>query len=220
MTGDDGIPRIDGPDVPEDAFDSIDVADVSPADYSDAAESLTRSFDHDVAKAVASAMWHTIIDGAGSEAFVDALSVDDLREAIHRLQENGYATERISPEEVYATDSDDPEDTPDGAAFFVGDDAGDAYDALADDMVRLGDDDVDATGDRLPSIDGYIVERSPALPSNLVVLVDVDAIARIPAEARSVPVGLDTAASVSSPIVVRDEAGIAVVNVADTNAEN
>ena len=213
MTGEDGgVPTVDADDVPEGAFDDIDVMPVDEMTIDQVtapAESLVRSFNHDVTEAIGSAMWHTIIDGAGTERFVDGFDVDHLREAERALRSNGYAADGLTKTDIYI----DTDEAPKGAAFFAGDAAADMFDEHVDEAVRLAEDEVDGTGDDLPGIDGYLVERASSLPSNLIVFLDVDAIARVPAEARSRPVGLDTTPTVSSPVIVRDPDGVAVVNV-------
>lgn len=220
MSDEGDIPTVDVDDLPEGALDNIDVAtvgdtdrfppDMSVEDFSDPNESLVRSFDDDIAKAVQSAVWHTIVDGAGHEAFVDDLTPEAMRDAIERLRSNGFAADRLSATDVWG-ESDGP---PSGAAFFMGDDVADDFEDVVDEWVRIDDGDDADDFDRV-KFDGYLAERvENGLPSHLVVLVDVDAIARVPPHARHVPVGLDTTPSVSSPIVVAHEDGIAVINVA------
>lgn len=225
MTGDDDrdipveavddIPTVDG-DTFRDRMggdpSAFDVDEVSVSDVKPPAESLVASFEEDVARAVESAMWHTLIDGAAHEAFVDDLSVSDFRDAIHRLNESGYATDGLTKTDLYVED----DTVPKGAAFFAGDGAADKFADLSDEMVRIQDEgEADATGDELPSVDGFLVERAAEVPSNLIVLVDVDAVGRVPAEARNVPVGMDSTPKVSSPIVVTDPEGVVVVNIAE-----
>lgn len=228
MTEDDDIPTVDDEDFdpPDDpifgdpgelrvngkAVGKVDDFDVSVSDFEGAASNaLTETFDT-VADALSSAMWHTIIDDAGTELFVDDFELAHLREAEHALREAGYAGDGLTVRDLYG-DEDDVE--PEGAAFFVGHAVADMIRDHEARMVRLGDDDVDATGDDLPGFDGYIVEEAAGLPSHLAVFLDVDAIARVPAEARNVPMGLSETPTVSSPIVVRDGDGIAVVNIAE-----
>lgn len=203
---DDDIPTVDG-----DTFrDRVDDAD--PIEIDAPAEALTDTFDT-VAEAVASSMWHTIIDGAGSETFVDDLSIDDLRDAEHALRSNGYASDGITLRDLYG---DDPEPPDEGAAFFFGDDAADSYEGEVDEMVRIErEDDVDATGRGLAGIDGFVAERAPGLPSNIVVFVDVAALSRVPSGMRDPSIGLGSTPTITSPVVVKDEGGIAVVNIAE-----
>lgn len=214
MTGDDDdLPTVDGDDVPDGAFDGIDTVPVDEMTIDDVtapAESLIRSFDHDVADAIASAVWHTIIDDAGTEAFVDDFELAHLRQAEHELRSNGYASDGLSPTDLYG----DTDEMPSGAAFFVGHAVADMVREHADRMVRLGDED-DGVGDDLPGFDGFLIEEASGLPSHIAVFLDVDAIARVPAEARSRSLGLDSASTVSSPVIVRDPGGVAVVNIAE-----
>lgn len=200
----------DGPhDIPVEAVDEI--PDTESFTAKPPAETFADTYDS-VAEAVASAVWHTIIDGAGHEEFVDDLSASTFRDAIHRLRGEGYANDALTSEDIHDPDPDDP---PSGAAFFAGEGAAKIYERYSDNAARLDTPTSDAFDTRLPSVDGFTVNESPALPSNLIVFVDVDAIARIPAEGRNIPMGLDSAAAVSSPIVVRDEAGVVVINIAE-----
>lgn len=207
------IPTVDADDVPDGAFDGIDtvsVDDMTIDDVTAPAESLIRSFDHDVGEAIASALWHTIVDDAGTEAFVDDFALSHFRDAEHELRSNGFANDGLTKTDLYA------DDKPEGAAFFVGVAVADMIREHADRMYRVGDErEVDATGDELPGVDGFLVEEASGLPSHLAVFLDVDAIARVPAEARSRSVGLDSTPTVSSPVIVQDPGGIAVVNIAD-----
>jgi hypothetical protein len=186
----------------DDTFhDFLAATDVDPP-----AESLVTSFDDDVGTAMRSAMWHTIIDGAATEAFVDSFDVRHLRDALHRLGQNGYASTGLSKTDLYG---DEVDGQPDGAAFFAGDTAADRCDDAA------AYDNADAADPFLPAIDGYLVERVDAVPSNCIVLVDVAAVGRVPVDTRTVFVGMDRTPSVTSPIVVTDPDGIAVVNIAE-----
>jgi hypothetical protein len=199
MTRDDdgGFPVPDIPTVSTDAFER--------------AESLTSAFEQNVAKAVDSAMWHTIVDGAAREFFVDDVSVDVLREARRHLRKAGYASVALSPEDVTGGT-----DRTEGAIYFAGDDVADDYHDLVDDMVRVEHyDEREDFVPELPLIDGYLVERvKDGLPSNLIVLVDIAAVARVPPEARDVRIGTESTPAVSSPVVVTDPKGVVVVNVA------
>lgn len=187
----------------------IEMADMSAGDFSDPNESLVRPFGDDIAAAVNSAAWHTIIDGSGGEAFVDDLTVEHMRDAIERLQSNGFATECLTPTEIWGESSDRAS----GAAFFMGNDVADDFEDLKDGWERF--DHPDGVGPDLTKFEGYLVERvEDGLPSHLAVLVDVDAIARVPPHARIVPMGMDSTPSVSSPVVVAHEDGITVINVA------
>ena len=174
-----------------------------------ASQALTDTFDT-VADALSSAMWHSIIDDAGTEAFVDDFELAHLREAEHELRSNGYARDGLSATDLYG---DGPDAQPEGAAFFVGSAVADMIREHADSMVRLGNDDVDATGDDLPGLDGYLIEEASGLPSHLAVFLDVDAIARVPSHGRHV--GPHDTPTVSSPVVVKDPGGVAVVNIAE-----
>ena len=171
-----------------------------------ASQALTDTFGT-VADAIASAMWHSIVDDAGHEAFVDDFDLSHLRGAEHELRSNGYARDGLTATDIYG----DGDDRPEGAAFFVGNAVADMIRDHADRMVWLGDDDVDATGDDLPGFDGFVIEEAAGLPSHLAVFLDVDAIARVPSKGRHV--GPHDTPTVSSPVVVKDPGGIAVVNI-------
>lgn len=237
MTDDfDDIPTVDGDDfeLPDDPIlgdpgelrvggDRVgDVTDFDVSGFSFPSESLTASFGG-VAEAVESAMWHTLIDGAATEHFVDGFDLGQLNDLHHDLRVEGYATDRLSRKEIYGTPDADVD--VDGAAFFAGVDAFEAIVDAYDAMNRLPDprdeDDEDHVDDpRSPRYHyhGFAIERSPSLPSHLIVMVDVDAIARVPNPGPSLPdrlakYGLEAPLTVSSPIVVRDGGGIGVINI-------
>jgi hypothetical protein len=177
-------------------------------DNTDPALSLTTTFES-VRDAVRSAAWHTIIDGAAHEVFVDDLSVSDFRDAIETLRANGFATERVE-----RASAADPDGSPEGAAFFVGDGAAEVVVDITDEMVRVNGERGDFFGDALPGVDGFTIERVPSgLPDWVVVFVDADAIARVPTNAGSV--GRNDTFAVSSPVVVTEPDGIAVIDVAE-----
>mgnify|MGYP006292772739 CR=1 FL=1 len=204
--GDPGELRVNGESVGK-----ISDFDVSVGDFEGkASQALTDTFDT-VADALSSAMWHSIIDDAGHEAFVDDFELAHFRDAEHELRSNGYAGDGLTITDLYG----DTDDQPEGAAFFVGAAVADMIRDYGDSMVRINDHDgeVDATGDDLPGIDGYLVEEASGLPANLAVFLDVDAIARVPSHGRAV--GPHDTPTVSSPVVVKDPGGVAVVNIAE-----
>jgi hypothetical protein len=174
-----------------------------------ASQALTDTFDT-VADALSSAMWHSIIDDAGHEAFVDDFGTDHLREAEREVRSNGYAQDGLTTVDIYG----DPDERPEGAAFFAGDDAADMWSDYTDDMKRINEDEArDELAPELSNFDGFAFERASGLPSNLVVFLDVDAIARVPSHGRHV--GPHDTPTVSSPVVVKDPGGVAVVNIAE-----
>lgn len=213
MTGEgDDLPTVDGETFRERVGEVDDITSVTVANPP--AESLVASFEDDIGKAMRSAMWHTIVDGAANEAFVDDFEVRHLRDAINTLRSNGFASGGLTKTDLYG---DEVDEIPEGAAFFFGDDAADLFEEYTDEAERVEtpvDEDFGFDAG-LPGVDGFLCERVEDLPSHLIVFVDVAAVGRVPAEARNVPVGLDRTPSVSSPIVVTQPEGIAVVNIAE-----
>lgn len=195
-------------DIPDGVFDDVETLSIGDVnDYQNGASALVSTHDDEVMQAIQTAVWHTIIDDAGHEEFVDDLRTWHFRKAIQRLRDADFASEPLTKEDIYSSDS-----APFGAAFFVGDGAADAIEELRDSMVRINKRDSEVEFGNLPSIDGYTIERSAAMPSNLIALIDVAALARRPVEGTELQFRSKSDVSVSSPIVVTEPDGIAIIN--------
>lgn len=141
--------------------------------------------------AVASAAWHTVIDDAGDERFVDDVTVERVHDAIVDLRKSGYLS-----------------DTSGDAAGAVVCGVRVHYDIMADDdlhFVGYGDE---------ASIAGVPVGRTPAIPDRVVAIVDVGAVGTNPAFGGGPTARFGRVPdTVVSPVVVTDPDGIVIMNV-------
>lgn len=141
--------------------------------------------------AVASAAWHTVIDDAGDERFVDDVTVERVHDAIVDLRKSGYLSDTFG-------------DT--GGVVVCGVQV--HYDIMADDdlhFVGYGDG---------GSIAGVPVKRTPAIPDRVMAIVDGDAVGANPAFGSTPTARFGRAPdTVVSPVVVTDPDGIVIMNV-------
>jgi len=195
MTEDDDAFDFEGADVavngnPIGRVEDFDISIASDFDPADVANTSIRSHQDKIFEAVESAAWHTLIDGAGHEVFPPDFRPKYMREVIHRLETEGYAGN-------------------DDTAFYAG---SQAFDAVVEHMDSIAQDAPDFDFER-HSFDGYSVHESPTAPEGVILFVDANALFRVPPEVIARQVGPGTSTTVSSPIGVRDGAGVAVVNI-------
>jgi len=165
--------------------DSVPDISVDDFDPDDVASTVVQSHQNEIMAAVESAVWHTLIDGAGCEAFPSNFRLRHMRDVIHKLEADGFGRD-------------------DDTAFYAGSQA-------FDEIWEFGDE-VDRSNGSV-QFDGFDVFEVKSAPEGVVLLVDPTALYRVPPEVISRQIGLDTAATVSSPIGVRHPAGVAAVNI-------
>ena len=204
MTEDDDAFDFDGADLTVDGdpvgkitdFDVSVERSVEDFDPDDVANTAIASHGDKIMAAVESAVWHTLIDGAGHEVFPHDYAPTYMREVIHRLESEGFAKT-------------------DGTAFYAG---VQAYDAIVDDERFEEITGTDGLAEPV-RFDGFEVFESKHAPEGVIIFVDPSALYRVPPEVITRSLGLDSAATVSSPIGVRDSAGVAVVNIDVSGSE-
>lgn len=170
--------------------DTIDEISVDRFDPNDVADAVLQSHNDDVMAAIENAVMHTLVDGAAHETFVDDADPADFRDAVGLLQDAGYGYD-------------------DDVAWYAGPIA---VDAMADAYSTPYNDRVDF--DDGFSIDGYAVKQTVG-PKCIATLVDPAALSRIPSGVVQRRAGGRDANTVSSPIVVSDPKGVAVVDIAE-----
>lgn len=174
--------------------EDFDISIASDFDPADVANTSIRSHQDKIFEAVESAAWHTLIDGAGHEVFPPEYDPKYMREVIHRLETEGYAGN-------------------DDTAFYAG---SQAFDAVVEHMDSIAEDGTEEGESSIVDecrFDGYRIHESPTAPEGVILFVDANALFRVPPEVIARQVGPGTSTTVSSPIGVRDGAGVAVVNI-------
>lgn len=181
-----------------------DITEVRVSNFDDGVADALIDIHDTVSAAVESAVAHTLIDDAGREAFVEWQDVDAsiFRDAVRDLNDAGYAFDS------------------DGCAFYAGAYAVDAArDALPgryhiEDDVVLHEDGAAAA----LHVDGVPIYESPGVPDAIAIAVDVDALAKIPPQVVARRLRGTDIQTVSSPVMVADPDGVAVVNIAQEEA--